>query len=355
MLSHFHKLNTQLKSVTTYPTIAHQHTRFQSRGWDAVQVWTLWQAWADETFLSASERLKLDEIEPFDEWEEFALFASHYCVVHAMAGRNAAAAVPAPSVPCSKSIPLQEAAVQFDECPGQRGQRRFAAAMQLSQDRPHPLVLNVMGLGTKARLQSCDIYSLGVPGSGGIFSFVGGGPSTRMCHSLTDLGTTGVLLAGGRGSPSNPLKDCWQFDKSLRAWRRTHDLPTPLHRHSVTALGESGLALLVGGRGETEVFDGCLLYHHEVGWVNCEIKGDRPAAVYGAVLCCGGVNGVASFSGIYAGGLEDGLIAEQILGWEVDVSNIKVSWDRPVGQTNPGVNKITETNYSVYKTATFRG
>ncbi|KAL2264430.1 hypothetical protein VTK26DRAFT_3317 [Humicola hyalothermophila] len=322
MLSHFHKLNTPLKSVSTYPTIGDQYSRFRSRGWETVHVWTLWQAWADGTFLSASERHKLDEVEPFDEWEEFALFASHYCLVHAKAKSNATA-VPAPSIPCCKKLPLREATLQFDECPGQRGQRRFAAAMQLSQDRPQPLMLNVMGLGTKARLQSCDVFSAGATETGETFSFGGGGPTARMCHSLTDLGSAGVLLAGGRGSPSSPLKDCWLLNKSLKTWRRTHDLPTPLHRHSVTALGESGLSLLVGGKGETGAFDGCLLYHHEVGWVSCEVDGDRPAAVYGAVLCCRGISGVARFSGIYVGGLEDGLISNQVLKWEVDVSNFK--------------------------------
>jgi tRNA wybutosine-synthesizing protein 4 len=323
MQSHFQKLNTPLKSVRTYPTVGDQYTRFSSRGWNSVQVSTLWQAWADETFLSASERRQLDEIEPFDEWEEFALFASHYCVVHAKAGSNATA-IPVPSLPRTTGIPVQKATLQFDECPGTRGQRRFAAAVQLSQDRPQPLLLNVMGLGTKARLQSCDVYSLGGMESE-IFTFREGGPTTRMCHSLTDLGSVGVLLAGGRGSPSNPLKDCWLFDKVLRAWRRTHDLPAPLYRYSVTALGEAGLALLVGGRGETAPFDGCLLYHPEVGWVNCEIIGDRPAAVYGAIFSCAGISGVARFNGIYAGGLEDeGLIADQILQWEADVSDIKV-------------------------------
>lgn len=323
MQNHFQKLNTPLKSVRAYPAVGDQYTRFSSRGWDSVQVSTLWQVWADETFLSASERRQLDETEPFDEWEEFALFASHYCVVHAKAGSNASL-VPAPVLPCTTGVPVLPASLQFDGCAGTKGQRRFAAAMQLSGDRPQPLLLNVMGLGTKARLQSVDVFSLGGMGRE-VFTLREGGPATRMCHSLTDLGSAGVLLVGGRGSPSSPLKDCWLFDKSLRAWKRTHDLPLPLYRHSVTALGESGLAFLVGGRGGSTPFDGCLLYHPDAGWVDCETVGGKPAAVYGAVLACGGISGAARFSGIYAGGLsDDGLIADQILQWEVDVSNIKV-------------------------------
>ncbi|KAL2135617.1 hypothetical protein VTI74DRAFT_7764 [Chaetomium olivicolor] len=322
MLRHFEKLNTQLKSVRTYPTVADQHARFSSRGWDSVRVWTLWETWADETFLSPSERLQLDEIEQFDEWEEFALFASHYCVVHAKAGRMATATA-APPIPTSNPIPVQHATLQFDPCPGQRGQRRFATGMQLSEHGKRPLVLNALGLGTKCRLQSCDVFSSGAADGEAALTFREGGPTARMCHSLTDLGRNGVLLAGGRESPSRPFKDCWLFDKNSKTWKKTHDLPAPLYRHAVTALGMSGLALLVGGRDETDAFDGCLLYHPEDGWVSCEVVGDRPAAVYGAVLASASVGEAASFSGIYAGGLEDGLISDQFLSWQVDVSDIK--------------------------------
>ncbi len=324
MLSHFHKLNTQLKSVTTYPTVGHQHARFSARGWDSVKVWTLWQAWVDETFLSASERRALDDIEPFDEWEEFALFATHYCVVHARTGRNAPAAA-SPALPLSAEIPARPVAVQFDECPGVRGQRRFAAACELSgSDGNGASILNVLGLGTKARLQSCDVFSSGATENSPALTFREGGPSTRMCHSLTDLGNGSVLLAGGRGSPSSPLKDCWLFDKRTKAWTRTHDLPRPWYRHSVVALRESGLALLVGGRGATEALDGCILYSAEGGWVECEILGDKPAAVYGAVLSSVSGSAAGLFSGIYAGGLADGLISDQMLFLEADISNTKV-------------------------------
>jgi tRNA wybutosine-synthesizing protein 4 len=325
MLNHFNKLNTQLKSVSTYPTVSDQFTRFSSRGWESVKVWTLWEAWADETFLSASERRALDDIEQFDEWEEFALFASHYCVVHARAGTNCAA-IPPPFVPPpGGGFFLEPVALQYDECQGVRGQRRFAAAMHLNEPWTQESVLNVLGLGTKSRLQSCDVFSLGDPETEGSITFREGGPTTRMCHSLTDLGNGRVLLTGGRGSPSSPLKDCWLFDKLAKVWVQMHDLPTPLYRHSVTALGWSGLVLLLGGRGEKEPFDGCLVYHPLRGWIDCEILGDKPAAVYGAALCCfESESGAAVFKGIYSGGMENGLISNQLLTWEADVSDIKV-------------------------------
>ncbi|KAK4164974.1 tRNA wybutosine-synthesizing protein 4 [Cladorrhinum sp. PSN259] len=312
MLSHFHKLNTQLKSVHVYPAVTDQFNRFTSLGWEDVRVWTLWQAWADEIFLSSDERRRLDEIEPFDEWEEFALFASHYCVVRARTVYEGEKTLP-PSVPDSKAVSARSVQVQFDETSGAKGQRRFAASMQPTKDAT---LLNCFGLGPKSRLQSCDIFCQEGESN---FSFNDGGPSSRMCHSITDLGDSAILV-GGRGSPSSPFRDCWLYNKEQNVWTRTSDLPTPLHRHSITSLGDSGWVLLVGGRGETEVFDGCLAFHAQHGWVECEVEGDKPVAAYGAVLCS---NSDAS-SGIYAGGIdENGMFVDQILRWKASFDDIK--------------------------------
>lgn len=349
MLSHFNKLNTQLKSVHVYPALEDQRKRFLSRGWNTVDVWTLWQTWADQRFLSDSDRRRLEHVEAFDEWEEFALFASHYCVVHARASTSADVVVPAEAkIPkdVKVSLEVEEVALRFDECSGQRGQRRFGAAMQVSPPRhdeggknggDSSVLTNVMGLGTKSRLQSCDVFSQkreGSDNSSSWFRLNEGGPTTRMCHSLTELGGKGgeYLLSGGRDSPVKSYKDCWIFNTTARTWKRTHDLPTPLYRHSVAGLGggKSGQALLIGGKGPEGVFDGCLVYRPENGWVSCEvIAGHELKPTYGSLICCFppgsdlSKNGV--FTGVYAGGLlDDGIIADQILAWKLDVSNAEV-------------------------------
>ncbi|KAK4228360.1 methyltransferase [Podospora fimiseda] len=311
MLSHFDKLNTQLKSVHVYPTVKHQYERFTSLGWEDVKVWTLWQAWVDEIFLSSDERRRLDDVEPFDEWEEFALFASHYCVVRARTVYEGEK-TPSLKIPDSQVIPTQPVEFQFDETAGSRGQRRFAAAMQPLEENT---LLNVFGLGPKSRLQNCDVYGQGE----GSFTFGEGGPSSRMCHSITDLGDY-VLLIGGRGSPSSPLKDCWIFDKEKKLWGRLNDLPMPLYRHSVTAIGKSGMVLLFGGRREKEIFGGCLAFHPACGWRELEVDGDKPTAVYGAVLC----SSEYSLGGIYAGGIdENGLLVDQVLSWKANFDDVK--------------------------------
>ncbi|KAK3320988.1 hypothetical protein B0T19DRAFT_478170 [Cercophora scortea] len=347
MLGHFEKLNTPIKSVNTYPTVVDQLRRFRTRGWNSVLVWTLWKAWADETFLSAADRRKLDEVEPFDEWEEFALFAGHYCVVHARtAGGGGAAAVPQ-TTPSNPLATVQSVMLQYDELPGQKWQRRFAAAMpvvaQGAKGADEQVLVNVMGLGTKARMQSCDIYSQGDADSAVEFTLREGGPTSRMCHTLTDLGNAGFLLAGGRASPSTPFKDCWLFDQKENAWKRTHDLPAPLYRHSVARLGETDMALLAGSKGKSGIVDDYLLYRSDVGWVSCEVVGTRPTPVYGAALAPHRDSSSPDrFAGIFIGGLADnGVISDQILVWTLDVSNIK----KPVMTFTP--QRVLESRHSL--------
>ncbi|KAK3109236.1 tRNA methyltransferase ppm2, partial [Teratosphaeriaceae sp. CCFEE 6253] len=77
MLAHFEKLRTPVTAVGTMPEMKH---RFAEAGWpDAgIDIRSLWELWSDPTFLTAEQRRSLDKVEAFDEWEEFALFASHY-------------------------------------------------------------------------------------------------------------------------------------------------------------------------------------------------------------------------------------------------------------------------------------
>ncbi|KAI6781992.1 uncharacterized protein J7T54_003411 [Emericellopsis cladophorae] len=85
MLRHFEKLNTPIKSVQQYPTVDSQRERFKDRGWAQVDIWDLWEAWSSSVFMTSAERMALDQVEPFDEWEELMLFGRHYSVLHAQA------------------------------------------------------------------------------------------------------------------------------------------------------------------------------------------------------------------------------------------------------------------------------
>lgn len=325
MLAHFEKLSTPIKSVTSYPTLPLQCSRFRDRGWSAVQAQSLWSAWGNGLFLTPDDRRNLDQIEPFDEHEEFSLFASHYLLLHA---KNYGAENTLPTNNVS-TIPALSVDSAFEKLTGQHALRRFGGALTATDVVGNRSIINCFGLGNNNRLSSYDVYTRdGTPGN--LHIQPKGGPSSRMCFELTDLGDRGILLTGGRSSPAKASSDCWLFKKGSLLWERTFDLPVPLYRHSVCRLTGSSLALVLGGRsGPAGVSDLVAVYHPEKGWLQCNIAGPtRYKSVFGALLVCTGrQNGRrTNFHGYFAGGLlNDGVIDKQILAWDLSLDDTLVS------------------------------
>ncbi|KAI0394566.1 leucine carboxyl methyltransferase [Xylariaceae sp. FL0594] len=328
MLSHFDKLKTPLKSVFEYPSLEAQHRRFTRLGWGSVEVESLWQVWTDEKWISASKRRELDGIEPFDEWEEFALFASHYCVVIA---RNAAAVAPeqVEHVARPDHVPkLRYPDSRWTACPAAGGKRRFGAALKLRDDLGGEVFANTFGIGTNNRLRSCDFFTTGPSAPPPRFKKPTSGPGSRVCHAVADLGHWGSLLVGGRASPTTALRNCWHFSVERREWSPAEDLPVPLYRHAVTRLGRSSMVLLVGGKSDVStIFNGCLLYRPGSGWTKCSVSESPSEPVFGAALVSfpeqdTGASETVVFRGILAGGLlEDGTVSRSPYYWTLSVPN----------------------------------
>ncbi|KXH65396.1 leucine carboxyl methyltransferase [Colletotrichum salicis] len=318
MLGHFNKMNAPLKSVHRYPTVASQERRFQSLGWLSTESWTLWEAWSDDLFMTSEERRALDSVESFDELEEFALFASHYFVILASTPRSEVQGhvsrvygeVDIPSFQCSMTMSPYESA---------RGHRRLGAGMLVGEPNSGGFISHNFGQGPVGRMNSEDLYKISSQTVSSNPSVKV--PSARVCHSLTDLGSAGVLLAGGRASPSTAFGDCWLFNKNLSAWEPTKDLPVPLFRHSVTRLGSSSLALFAGGRkNHIETSAEYFLFDPAEGWKKCYVQ-SAPPALYSATFICVGEVGSRAFTGFLSGGsLEDSVINQELYTWRLDIS-----------------------------------
>ncbi|KAL6852235.1 hypothetical protein J3F83DRAFT_564011 [Trichoderma novae-zelandiae] len=326
MLSHFVKLNTPLRSVETYPTVESQVNRFQERGWPCVDIMDLWQTWSSERFLSDSERMALDDVEPFDEWEEFILFARHYFVLHA-------------STDSSHASSSQTAEPVADETskifPGLRAEltgsiakdtsrRRFGNSMILSNTLGQRYALNLLGMSLNSREPTYDVFSLDgqhqtppqLPTAG---------PPARVCFTLTDLGEHGVMLVGGRTSPSSVLSDCWLFERGINPrWRMMPKLPVPLFRHSALRLGNSSLILIFGGKkSSSKLSDDVFLFNPQKAcWQTCRVAGAAPESCFGSFVC----NSIPAssltgdFCGILAGGIsKNGCIATKQYMWRINV------------------------------------
>ena len=167
MLKHFEKLNTPLRSVHEYPDLHSQKQRFFGLGYGKVEARNLWWLWSDPLFLSPSQRLALDKIEPFDEWEEFALFASHYILVTAQVGfevspraRGYSHTSSASDVSARTASPRRGENQLFgltyvENIPAERGRAHHGAAFAVEGG---VAIAYHGGVGPRARLGSTDVY-----------------------------------------------------------------------------------------------------------------------------------------------------------------------------------------------------
>ena len=330
MLAHFDKLQTPLRPVLRYPTTRDQEMRFRNAGWADVHARNLWELWGSSGFLSPEERMRLDEVEPFDEWEEFALFGCHYTLLVA-SNRVPSPAEQEDSITSgmnASSLPINNATflsgeMTYMEYPKTGGIRRFAAPLSMRGPNAHPdLKGNFGGIGLNARLDSIDVFTS--PSEDGLFNPgpVRGGPSSRMCHTLTDIGDVGSLLVGGRTSPDRALADCWLYSKLANTWERVDDLPVPRYRHVAVAVGNDSVLVTGGKRDSSTVLCDTFVWNRQTGWVRCveswlDQEDRKQPRVFGAVMVLDSAVRGSSRRGLLTGGITaHGLISTDIWSWE---------------------------------------
>lgn len=329
MMSHFKKLGTPLGAVEKYPTTSAQEHRFQSLGWPVISACNLWKLWSLPDFVSAADREYLDSVEPFDEYEEFALFGCHYVLVVAdtdvLSTVHSTLANTSPKQMVSDLTAHAAPKIFFAEHPKGQGCRRFAAPIPLkSQQRAVEDIGLFGGMGVMTRLNSYDVYSSRSTEQvqAQPFGSSGAMPSSRMSHIITDLGSVGAILVGGRNSPDTALADCWLYHKWLDTWERVDDLPWPLYRHQAVDLG-GGIVLVSTGRISSRIISAdYIVWSRKTGWLKCAYTGDTPPPTYGATFGVLGANSNQSSHsrfGILAGGMmADSSIQQASWRWDIN-------------------------------------
>ncbi|RAL14012.1 tRNA methyltransferase PPM2 [Aspergillus homomorphus CBS 101889] len=306
MMKHFKKLGAPLYSIHEYPSLDEQEQRFKNAGWQHAHARSLWDIWSDDDFVSQPLRCSLDEVEPFDEWEEFALFSSHYFLLIAstkdglLESTTQQAEASATSADVSSEFELAYTAGV--------GQRRFGALISDSQSS----IGYHAGLGRQTRLATTDLYSNATDTDKPHWPFPPRDVSARMCHTITHLSGSDCLLVGGRASPAAGFQDCWvrQGDQ----WRPTASLPTARFRHSATRVTfDADHVLVYGGKtSDGATLDTWLVWRDNGdGWLPVEISGANPGARFGASLA-----NIDNTSGVLFGGMGgDGVIYEDFWTW----------------------------------------
>lgn len=314
----FNKIRAPLYSIHEYPLLTDQERRFKEAGWKQVQARSLWELWSDDQFLAPALRASLDRVEPFDEWEEFGLFASHYFLLVASNSHKSPAGW--------EDIPARKAAGGTAESAAatpplfsavarpvlSRVQRRFGAAIPNGDTS----VFHHGGLGSQSRLTTTDHFS--TPCAETPEPAPAMPPrdiAARMCHNVTSFPNGDCLLSGGRASPASVFQDCWLRQQNV--WLPAHSLPAARFRHCATRveLGSSSEHVLVfGGKSlDGEILDSWLLWSHDDGWKPLEQTATAPVARFGA--CLGALPADAPCGILFGGIGSAGTIIEDLWAW----------------------------------------
>lgn len=338
MLAHFEKLRTPLTAIGTMDEMK---TRFTEAGWpeSGVDIRSLWDLWSDPTFLTADDRRSLDKVEPFDEWEEFALFASHYFLLVAerkadqdwsyrpyrasLAGSTSRASLSSPtgSGDYSMLTPIgSEHPLAAPQLPGSFTRRRYPALVPATSEISEGEAVGLLaGQGAQERLVDCDTFSR----TEDILPITG--PPMRqglVCHTVTRLGgTSNCLMAGGRTSPDKASAECWLRMDGM--WKRAQSLPEGRFRHSAVPLRlptqprPAHTVLIFGGKtSDGHVLDEWLLWMGDEGWRTIHVAGDAPPARFGAAMITDAREGVA---GVLVGGMTSaGRVLSDFWHWSLE-------------------------------------
>ncbi|KAK5103653.1 tRNA methyltransferase ppm2 [Lithohypha guttulata] len=333
MLKHFAKLGTPLRSVLEYPGQHTQTQRFKAAGFTQIDYNNLWELWSDPRFLSPSQRVALDQVEPFDEWEEFALFASHYCLVVAhnqedsflverpRSRRDSTISLSSDISARTSSPPRLDKewfGLHYNKEPGDMCQRHHGSAYMI----PDQDAIGVHGgVGTRSRLATTAVVRP-ITNKDGPPVVLPLEIGARCCHTITPLDSGQNLLVGGRGSPTSVYKDCWL--QTGQVWERVHDLPEPRYRHRVVPVvlpdNSSGAICLGGKMDPCIVASDILLWEPTKGWRVLRVKGPDPVPRFGALFLRLGYN-----HGLLSGGMrQDGVICQGLFRWRLRIRNNEI-------------------------------
>ncbi|KAM3910175.1 tRNA wybutosine-synthesizing protein 4-like, partial [Leptodactylus fuscus] len=277
MVAHFESLNSPLRSVRVYPRLQDQEQRFLQKGWQCCRVLDMNEFSA--LCVPHIERLRIDSLEPFDEFEELHLKCSHYFILVASRGdlaRNPAlqpvvgssdfTVFPAPACGGAVLAKLLSPAVL--------GLRRFGHRSCLVSSE-FIISTGGFGEGNGKHQRLGDVHLLLEEEETWSREVTTSQWDGRLLHSLTPLTMGGFLVLGGRFSPSRPAAEAQilTYEKVAGAVTITRrHLPLELRRwrHTATEVSLCGhfYVLVFGGRTteSAALQDATFLHTEDMSW-----------------------------------------------------------------------------------------
>jgi tRNA wybutosine-synthesizing protein 4 len=315
-----------------YQSLYQQRRRYFDAGWETVNARSLWEYWEDPHELSSEEKRQLDAVEPFDEWEEFILFASHYFLLIAHKDPGIQATPDEDSLSSrwraftslQASKPLQNRPItEINDVKDKPTLRRFGQVVTLSSHSA--VVLGGIPDSRKyeifAPTRPSAVPKLPVPLTAG--------------HTITNISSDSFLLVGGRTSPSNASSQCFVYNGSTNEWIQVEDIEPARYRHCAVPISiDSFRAVLVyGGRtSDGEVLGDWQIWLEGYGWYRLRVDGanehDTDRIRFGAAMLA-----EEGSSGILLGGLNpDKVLCNTTIAWQVTLGmtdEISLKYSRP--------------------------
>lgn len=309
MQQHFRQLNSPLHGLDRFPDAEAQQQRFLQAGWTACRALDMNEFYRQ--FLPAEERRRVENLEPFDEFEEWHLKCSHYFILAASRGDIVSQTV---VFPASETFPRIDPAspsgviparVVTSDSQGPDLKRYGHASVLLSPD----VILSAGGFGeeegrhcrvSKFHLLSryCDFEWKGNQ----VCSWGTGAQwDRRLYHTMTRLSDTQVLVLGGRLSPVTPALGILQLHFGKHVGGKTEglnitvtkvgpeDSTVSCWRHSTTEVSYKNQKYLFvfGGRGVADpvLSDWHFLHVGTMAWVRIPVEGEAPEGRHSHSAC----------------------------------------------------------------------
>lgn len=309
MQQHFRHLNSPLHGLDRFPDAEAQQQRFLQAGWTACRAMDLNEFY--RCFLPAEERRRMENLEPFDEFEEWHLKCAHYFILAASRGDSLSQTL---VFPPSETFPRIDPASPSGVFPASvvtgdtqgLGLKRYGHASVLLSPG---VILSAGGFGEQEG-RHCRVSKFHMLLRYSDFEWKGnqiGSWGTgaqwdgRLYHTMTRLSDTQVLVLGGRLSPVTPALGilqlcCENEDNStedpivtVTKFGPEEDSTLSRWRHSTTEVScENQKYLFVyGGRSVAEpvLSDWHFLHVGTMTWVRIPVEGEGPEGRHSHSAC----------------------------------------------------------------------
>lgn len=310
MQDHFRKLNSTLYAVQQYPDVEAQTRRFLDNGWEQCVCLDMNSFYFG--LVPEAEKLKIENLEPFDEYEEWHQKCSHYFILTASQGSLTAQAILSDSTLTINSLSFSPIGLPVRTIPAS------AEGLGMGSVSLWPNVVLLTGGSSKGGREA-QIGLLLKDKNSWKFIKVStyGDIGVRLYHTVTAIPGKAAIVLGGRTSPLNSVRsickltmDPWcapDLERKDSVIFKVEEVaaggkpPKPRFRHTTTLLSHKDkdyLFLFGGKNGSQEVFeDGSFLDLSQNLWTEMAIDGPAPEARF-SHSACSYQGGVVIFGGL---------------------------------------------------------